>query len=282
MRFHRKLTWSFWLFLFCSSVYICGVEGRLEERDPIVTTEEYVEVFCELKNQEDGEFKIIIVPEWAPKGAERFLSLVEDGFFDGTALFRAVENFLVQFGISKNADLNSKWAGSRLLDDPKVGVRIQRGTLAFAGGGKNSRTTQLFIAFTNTGWPRLGREPWETPFGYVHPDDIGILDKIFTMYGDMPPWGNGPNPGKINAEGYSYLEENYPQISYLTYCKIANQPTTEEDPSNRHHPSDSEISKNLEPGPGQSLSYTISTFAILGFIFVALLAVVLQFRKKNE
>lgn len=104
-----------------------------------------------------GAFDVVVVPSWAPLGAARFLALVDDSFFDGAAMFRAVERFLVQFGISADRDLNVKWTNQRMTDDPKLGVRIGRGTLAFAGGGKDSRAMQMFIALSDHSWPHLVR-----------------------------------------------------------------------------------------------------------------------------
>ena len=70
-----------------------SVQGAYE--DPVLSPEtEVVVVECELQGK--GAFDILVVPSWAPLGAERFLQLVDIGFFDGLGLFRAVENFLVQ------------------------------------------------------------------------------------------------------------------------------------------------------------------------------------------
>ena len=47
-----------------------------------------------------GEILIEVYPDWAPRGAARFLDLVRAGFFTDIAMFRTVEGFLSQFGIS--------------------------------------------------------------------------------------------------------------------------------------------------------------------------------------
>jgi hypothetical protein len=39
-------------------------------------------------------------------------------------------------------------------------------------------------------------------------------------YGDMPPWADGPDQGKLNSKGYSYLENNFPNLSYISTCEI--------------------------------------------------------------
>lgn len=109
-----------------------------------------------------GPLLIEIYKEWSPLGAERFLDLVKDDFFRDIAFFRCVRRFLTQFGIS---DVPSKkhWHREEIPDDPNLHLGIKKNYLSFAGGGPNTRSTQLFIAFEDLDF--LGKEPWETPFG---------------------------------------------------------------------------------------------------------------------
>lgn len=109
-----------------------------------------------------GPLLIEIYRDWAPLGADRFLDLVRDEFFTDIAFFRCVKRFLTQFGIS---DIPSKkhWHREEIPDDPNLHLGIKKNYLSFAGGGPNTRSTQLFIAFENLDF--LGKEPWETPFG---------------------------------------------------------------------------------------------------------------------
>jgi hypothetical protein len=46
-----------------------------------------------------GDIEIEIHPEWAPQGAQRFKELVEDNYFTNCKFFRAIKNFMVQFGM---------------------------------------------------------------------------------------------------------------------------------------------------------------------------------------
>lgn len=109
-----------------------------------------------------GPLLIEIYRDWSPLGADRFLDLVKDNFFTDIAFFRCVKRFLTQFGIS---DVPSKkhWHREEIPDDPNLHLGIKKNYLSFAGGGPNTRSTQLFIAFEDLDF--LGKEPWETPFG---------------------------------------------------------------------------------------------------------------------
>jgi cyclophilin family peptidyl-prolyl cis-trans isomerase len=109
-----------------------------------------------------GPIVLEIYRDWSPRGADRFIDLVNDGFFTDIALYRCVDRFLTQFGISDNPAMKH-WHNDEILDDKNLHKGIKRGYLSFAGGGKNTRSSQLFIAFEDLDF--LGKEPWETPFG---------------------------------------------------------------------------------------------------------------------
>lgn len=177
-----------------------------------------------------GEFFITVRRDWAPLGATHFLKLVSAGFFDGSCIFRAVTDFLVQFGVSPNADLQRKWGHKSLRDDPPRPslLPMRRGTLAFAGSGKDSRTSQLFLAL---GDDVAGRQPWETPVGYIAAKDgLEVLDSISTEYGDLAKFGGrAPDPLLIEKDnGSDYLLQGWPDIDYFESCTVVGQ--AEEDP----------------------------------------------------
>ncbi len=47
-----------------------------------------------------GPLVLDIYRDWSPLGADRFMELIHDNFYTNIALFRCVEHFLTQFGIS--------------------------------------------------------------------------------------------------------------------------------------------------------------------------------------
>eukprot|EP00658_Telonema_sp_P-2_P001701 TRINITY_DN10648_c0_g1_i2.p1 TRINITY_DN10648_c0_g1~~TRINITY_DN10648_c0_g1_i2.p1 ORF type:complete len:239 (-),score=38.59 TRINITY_DN10648_c0_g1_i2:332-1048(-) len=161
--------------------------------------------------------------KWAPLGAARFEELVRAGWLDRTPLYRAVPNFLVQFGL--NASSSQRWGP--ISDDSKAHSpkHFARGMVSFAGSGPNSRDTEMFIAFAAVS--SLGQAPWETPFGMVTRDTLHVLDQVNTEYGDMPPWGTGPNPSKIRSSP-DYLANSYPNIDYWQECHVLATSTSDD------------------------------------------------------
>lgn len=188
-----------------------------------------VDVDCQTST---GIIHTHIRPHWSPFGAARFLKLVDIGYFDGCALNRAVPNFLVQFGISADFEKRTQWRSANILDDhigdesvPDEAKSFQAGYLSYAGSGADSRSTEIFVVRSDTPQRQIdafGSNSWETPFGFVDPDDVSTVVAKWYAYGDMPPWGQGPDPQKIyKRDGYdTYLKTQFPKMSYIQQCQI--------------------------------------------------------------
>lgn len=156
-----------------------------------------------------GEVVVEVFPGWAPKGAERFRELVEDGFYDGCRFFRVVPGFIVQFGINGDPAVHAKWRG-KIADDP-VTQSNKRGTLTFATSGPGSRTTQLFVNLGDNTASLDGQG--FSPFARVV-SGMQYIDAITSEYGESP------QQGAIEGEGNSYLERNFPNLDYVKAATI--------------------------------------------------------------
>ena len=64
---------------------------------------------------------ITVTRSLAPLGADRFYALINAGFYNNSAFFRVVPNFVVQFGISGDAAMNKQWLHNSINDDPVKG-----------------------------------------------------------------------------------------------------------------------------------------------------------------
>jgi peptidyl-prolyl cis-trans isomerase A (cyclophilin A) len=163
-----------------------------------------------------GEFVIRVTRAWAPNGADRFYNLVKNGFYDETRFFRAVPNFMVQFGINGNPAVAKVWQSARIAPD-KVTQSNKKGFITFAmGATPDTRTTQVFINFrNNTNLDSMGF----APFGEVV-SGIEVVDKIHTGYGEGAPRGAGPAQGRVQAEGNAYLMKSFPKLDYIKTATI--------------------------------------------------------------
>jgi cyclophilin family peptidyl-prolyl cis-trans isomerase len=142
--------------------FLCVNAKKTKEVKEVKVTKKEEEVKLVDCETTKGSFRIEVHPDWSPLGADRFLDLVEDGFFTDIAFFRSVKGFLTQFGISDKPEMQH-WHVDNIEDDPNLHMKMEKNYVSFAGNGKNSRNTQIFIAYQYSNF--LGNEPWETPFG---------------------------------------------------------------------------------------------------------------------
>lgn len=159
-----------------------------------------------------GDFTVEIHDDWAPKGAARFLGLVEEGFFTGVRFFRVVTKprpFIVQFGIHGEPEVAAKWRDQRFPDDP-VKQSNRKGTLTFATAGPNTRTTQLFINYGDNAF--LDGQGF-SPIGEVI-EGMDIVEAISDEYGEAP------DQGRIQQKGNAYLESSFPNLDYIKSATV--------------------------------------------------------------
>ena len=163
-----------------------------------------------------GTFVVTVHRDWAPHGADRFYNLVKNGFYNNARFFRAIPNFMVQFGISGDPAVSSVWRDARLPVD-KVTQSNQRGYITYAmGGSPDTRTTQVFINFrNNSNLDAMGF----APFGQVT-SGMDVVDKIHTGYGEGAPRGKGPEQGRVQSEGNAYLIKSFPNLDYIKSATI--------------------------------------------------------------
>ena len=184
-------------------------------RTPAKLTEKAPDTYKVRFETTKGPFVVQVHRDWAPLGADRFYNLVKNGFFDDVAFFRAVEGFMVQFGIHGDPAIAAQWRDAVFPDDPNKHPN-SRGTISFATSGPNSRTTQVFINYKDNSFlDRMGF----APFGEVT-EGMDVVDSLYKGYGEGAPRGRGPNQGRIQTEGNAYLRADFPQLDYVKRATI--------------------------------------------------------------
>jgi peptidyl-prolyl cis-trans isomerase A (cyclophilin A) len=173
------------------------------------------DVFQATLDTSKGPVEIEVRREWAPRGADHFYELVKTGFYDGNRFFRVVRNFVVQFGINGDPQLNRLWASASLPDDPVKQSNV-KGMVAYAQMGPNSRTTQLFINLVDN--KSLDKRGF-APIGKVI-SGMDVVERLYSSYGEMAPRGQGPDPWQIQARGNAYLEEHFARLDYINKAVI--------------------------------------------------------------
>jgi cyclophilin family peptidyl-prolyl cis-trans isomerase len=135
---------------------------------------------------------------------------VKLGFFDDIRVFRAIEGFMVQFGISGDPAVNARWQEQNIPDDP-VTQSNKRGFVTFAQKNTpNTRSTQIFIDTNDNA--RLDGMRF-APFGQV----VSGMDAIDSLY---KGYGESPNQMRIQSQGNSYLDSQFPKLDAIKHAEI--------------------------------------------------------------
>ncbi len=153
----------------------------------------------------------------SPAGVDRVYQLIQAGFYEDIYVYRVVPGFVVQFGIHNDSTRNQFWESRTLPDEPVIGAN-QKGTIAFARGGPETRSTQLFINLSDnlqldqmpvggvTGYP---------PIGTVT-DGMEVIMRFNGEYRERP----GRQQDSIHAHGNEWLEQNFPGLDYIIKADV--------------------------------------------------------------
>jgi peptidyl-prolyl cis-trans isomerase A (cyclophilin A) len=166
-----------------------------------------------------GPFDVQFVRAWAPRGADRVYYLVRNRYYDGVRFFRVLPGFVAQFGESGDPRIAKLWDVRTFPDDP-VKQSNTRGTVTFATAGPNTRTTQLFVSYSNNN-ARLDKLGF-APLGRVVAG-MGVVDSLYSGYGVGPPKGKGPDQDRMAAEGDAYLAKNFPKLDWIRSAKVVHE-----------------------------------------------------------
>jgi homoserine O-acetyltransferase/O-succinyltransferase len=163
-----------------------------------------------------GPVLMEVVRAWAPRGADRFHTLVRLGFFDQQRFFRVRAKFIAQFGLHPEPAVIAAWKPMRLTDDPPATSNL-RGTVAYAFTGPDTRSTQVFISLSDN--TQLDAQGF-APFGRVI-EGMDVVDRLYAEYDERA--GGGMRAGKqrpIEAEGNVWLAREFPRLDYIKSARI--------------------------------------------------------------
>lgn len=156
-----------------------------------------------------GDMTVEVRREWSPNGADRFYNLVKIGYYDGIPFFRVINGFMAQIGIHVDPAVNAKWRVANIPDD-KPTLPSKPGTVCFATGGPNTRTTQIFFSIGDNSF--LDAQGFSS-FGKVV-EGGAVIPELYFGYGD-----SGVDQMRAQMEGASYFKD-FPKLDYIKNAKI--------------------------------------------------------------
>ena len=129
-----------------------------------------------------GAVSVELFPDDAPKTVENFVSLAQQGFYDGVIFHRVIEDFMIQGGDPTGT--GSGGPGYQFEDEINP-HKVVRGALAMANAGPNTNGSQFFIV-TAEACPWLDGK--HTVFGQVTEgmDVVDAISRTETASGDRP------------------------------------------------------------------------------------------------
>ena len=213
-----KIIMMFWVLFISLFVFGCSStspllkpeESGLNQRAP----ESFTVVFVTTK----GDIEINVRRDYSPLGVDRFYYLAKNHYYDGNRFFRVVPGFVVQWGINGNPEINKVWKNKGIPDEP-VKLSNKKGTMAFARGGPNTRSNQLFINLNDNlrldttnfmgvkGFPAFG----------IVVKGMDVVESIYPGYKELP------DQDSIQTKGNVYLDKNFPELDYIITTKILNE-----------------------------------------------------------
>jgi peptidyl-prolyl cis-trans isomerase A (cyclophilin A) len=191
-----------------------GAQANKEKlMNPAALTEKAPETFQAKFETTKGTLVVEVTRAWSPNGADRFYNLVKNGYYDDCGFYRVIPGFMAQFGLHGDPKVNTAWRSARIKDDPVVQSN-KRGYVSFATSGPNSRTTSLFINYSdrNTYLDASGF----SPFGKVNDEGMKVAEAINAEYRETP------EQGSIHTQGNAYLKQNFPRLDYIKSAVIVN------------------------------------------------------------
>jgi cyclophilin family peptidyl-prolyl cis-trans isomerase len=163
-----------------------------------------------------GAFVLEVRPDWAPRGAERFLELVRSRFFDDSRFFRVREKYIAQFGIAGDPAVTRKWK-DRYFPDDSVRASNERGAFAFAMTGPNLRNTQIYINLVDN--RQLDGQGF-APVGRVV-EGMEVVDRLYSGYGEDAGGGlRLGRQGRMLEEGNAHLDVDFPKLDKLIRARM--------------------------------------------------------------
>lgn len=156
--------------------------------------------FVEMKVRDFGTVVIELYPDVAPKTVDNFVTLVDEGFYDGLSFHRIMANFMIQGGMpDKNSRKVDTIFGEFAENGFENNLSHTRGVISMARTDEfDSASSQFFIC--NADYPYLDGN--YAAFGKVI-EGIEVVDAI-TEYGV-----------RYTINGIIYYEEYRPVIESM-------------------------------------------------------------------
>ena len=129
----------------------------------------------------EGEMKIRLYPDEAPKAVENFKTLAKDGYYNGIIFHRVIPDFMIQTGDPTGTGTGGEscW-GEDFEDEISPNLHFYNGAVAMANKGPNTNGSQFFIV-QNKQAPKEYLDALEEAKGGGKELGITLQDQFYTI-----------------------------------------------------------------------------------------------------
>ena len=164
-----------------------------------------------------GSFIIEAYRNWSPEGVDRLYQLIRTGFYNNNSLFRVQKDYVVQFGIADDKEVNAFWDKRPIPDEPVTQSNL-KGYISYARDGANSRTVQLFINKKDN--YKLDTINYNGLRGFPPVAKIiegfEVVELFYGGYGFEP----ANHQDSIMIYGNAYVKKHFPEVDYIISAEL--------------------------------------------------------------
>ncbi|MDP8252877.1 MAG: peptidylprolyl isomerase [Candidatus Kaelpia aquatica] len=134
----------------------------------------------------EGDVKVQLMSDIAPKASENFLGLAKKGYYNGVIFHRIIKGFMVQGGDPTGTGSGGESIWSEPFEDEVTEEVVfnKPGLVAMANSGPNTNGSQFFITTASTPWLNMNHTIFgEVVEGY---DVVQKLEESATDNQDRP------------------------------------------------------------------------------------------------
>jgi cyclophilin family peptidyl-prolyl cis-trans isomerase len=114
-----------------------------------------------------------------------------------------------------NPDVGRAWGGRRMVEDP-LRQSNKRGTISFARGGPNTRTTQVFINLVDNVRLDTAGTIGYSPFAEVV-NGMAVVDSLNSEYGSAP----NSVPDSARRTGVNeFFRRTFPKLDMIKTARV--------------------------------------------------------------
>ncbi len=160
MQYMQQKCFAFFAALvLCASLAACSSEGESNEISIFNTTETrstYTSEELQFTTPAEGDtvaifttdlgkFSVVLYDDIAPQACDNFITLAEEGFYDGTALYRIISGFCVQGGLDADGQSSTAWGGSTFPMETSDSLHHYAGALCTALNDDDAASSAFYI-----------------------------------------------------------------------------------------------------------------------------------------